>query len=230
MHTGIHHTAFEYDSFDDLMSSFARLKQTGIEPENCLNHGVATSLYYSDPDQNMVELQVDNFGNWDASVNGCARPRPSVRTRSECFSTQTAFLPPTRPVRRSSSCKRTLTREYIPLRSRQTYICLRSADFPTVCGLLFVRVGRLILPVPSSTIAIFFLGERPGVLGILGNHIYWRRDMVFDWRNSAECASGNQGCDRRWSTHRRVNWDLYGVGRICRQHYVCLPDPAGSSG
>jgi catechol 2,3-dioxygenase len=67
-HTGMHHTAFEYDSFDDLMSSFARLKQTGIEPENCLNHGVATSLYYSDPDQNMVELQVDNFGNWDASA------------------------------------------------------------------------------------------------------------------------------------------------------------------
>jgi catechol 2,3-dioxygenase len=67
-HTGIHHTAFEYNSFDDLMSSFARLKQTGIEPDHCLNHGVATSLYYSDPDQNLVELQVDNFGNWDASA------------------------------------------------------------------------------------------------------------------------------------------------------------------
>ena len=26
------------------------------------------SLYYSDPDQNMVELQVDNFGDWDASA------------------------------------------------------------------------------------------------------------------------------------------------------------------
>ena len=49
VHTGIHHTAFEYDSFDDLLSSFARLKQTGIEPDHCLNHGVATFLYYSDP-------------------------------------------------------------------------------------------------------------------------------------------------------------------------------------
>jgi catechol 2,3-dioxygenase len=120
VHTGIHHTAFEYDSFDDLMSSFARLKQTGIEPAYCLNHGVATSLYYSDPDQNMVELQVDNFGNWDASAEWMRTPRPSVRTRSEHFSTQTASLPPTRPARRSSSCKRTRTREYIPLRSRQT--------------------------------------------------------------------------------------------------------------
>ena len=30
VYRGINHTAFEYDSFDDLMSSFARLKQTGI--------------------------------------------------------------------------------------------------------------------------------------------------------------------------------------------------------
>ena len=29
---------------------------------------MATSLYYSDPDRNLVELQVDNFGNWDAST------------------------------------------------------------------------------------------------------------------------------------------------------------------
>ena len=63
-----HHMAFEYDSFDDLMSSFARLKQLGIEPIVCVQHGVTTSLYYSDPDQNAVELQADNFGNWDKSA------------------------------------------------------------------------------------------------------------------------------------------------------------------
>jgi catechol 2,3-dioxygenase len=68
VHSGIHHTAFEYSSFADLMSSYARLKKAGIEPQFCLNHGITTSLYYSDPDRNMVELQVDNFGNWDASA------------------------------------------------------------------------------------------------------------------------------------------------------------------
>jgi catechol 2,3-dioxygenase len=68
VHTGLHHTAFEYGSFADLMSSYARLKKKGIEPQVCLNHGLTTSLYYSDPDQNMVELQVDNFGGWDASA------------------------------------------------------------------------------------------------------------------------------------------------------------------
>jgi catechol 2,3-dioxygenase len=65
--TGLHHTAFEYGSFDDLMSSYARLKTNGIEPDACLNHGPTTSLYYSDPDHNMVELQVDNFADWEAS-------------------------------------------------------------------------------------------------------------------------------------------------------------------
>ncbi len=68
IHTGMHHTAFEYASFADLMSSFARLKKRGIEPQVCLNHGLTTSMYYSDPDRNMVELQVDNFGNWEASA------------------------------------------------------------------------------------------------------------------------------------------------------------------
>ena len=68
VHTGLHHTAFEYASFADLMSTYARLKKAGIEPQLCLNHGLTMSLYYPDPDQNMVELQVDNFGNWETSA------------------------------------------------------------------------------------------------------------------------------------------------------------------
>ena len=50
------------------MSSYARLRKVNIEPQMCLNHGMTTSLYYSDPDKNMVELQVDNFGNWETSA------------------------------------------------------------------------------------------------------------------------------------------------------------------
>jgi catechol 2,3-dioxygenase len=46
VHTGLHHTAFEYSSFADLMSSYARLKEKGIEPQVCLNHGLTMSLYY----------------------------------------------------------------------------------------------------------------------------------------------------------------------------------------
>jgi catechol 2,3-dioxygenase len=139
-HTGIHHTAFEYNSFDDLMSSFTRLKQTGIEPETCLNHGMATSLYYSDPDQNLVELQVDNFGNWDASSEWMRTSEDFRQNPIGAFFDPAEFLKPTGPGPPSSNCKRTPTREYIPLRSHQTYICLRSADFPMVCGLLFGSV------------------------------------------------------------------------------------------
>jgi catechol-2,3-dioxygenase len=67
-HTGLHHTAFEYESFEDLMSSYERLKGLGIEPQACLDHGLTTSLYYEDPDRNWVELQFDNFGDWAKST------------------------------------------------------------------------------------------------------------------------------------------------------------------
>jgi len=68
LHTGLHHTAFEFASFDDLMATFARLKAAGIEPAFCLDHGMAFSLYYFDPDRNGVELQIDVFGDWNQSA------------------------------------------------------------------------------------------------------------------------------------------------------------------
>ncbi len=67
-HNGMHHSAFEYASFDDLMSSFDRLRKEGIEPAFSLDHGLTTSLYYKDPEGNFVELQCDNFGDWKLST------------------------------------------------------------------------------------------------------------------------------------------------------------------
>ena len=64
MHTGIHHSAYEYATIDDLLGTYTRLKAIGIEPHACLDHGMTISFYYVDPDGNSVELQVDNFGNW----------------------------------------------------------------------------------------------------------------------------------------------------------------------
>ena len=66
-HNGLHHTAFEYDSFSDLMSSFDRIRGHGIEPGFCLHHGLTISLYYKDPEGNYVELQSDVFGDWKLS-------------------------------------------------------------------------------------------------------------------------------------------------------------------
>jgi catechol 2,3-dioxygenase len=66
-HNGMHHCAFEYDSFDDLMSSFDRLRKAGVEPAFCLDHGMTISLYYKDPEGNFVELQSDSFSDWSRS-------------------------------------------------------------------------------------------------------------------------------------------------------------------
>ena len=69
VHTGMHHIGFEYPSMGDLLDTYERLKERGISPHGCLDHGMTTSLYYLDPDGNSVELQCDNFnGDWALST------------------------------------------------------------------------------------------------------------------------------------------------------------------
>ena len=67
MHTGFHHSAFEYATMGDLLDTYSRLKALGIVPHASLDHGITCSFYYEDPDGNSVELQTDNFGNWQES-------------------------------------------------------------------------------------------------------------------------------------------------------------------
>jgi catechol 2,3-dioxygenase len=76
MHNGFHHSAFEYPTMGDLLDAYSRLKARGIEPHACLDHGMTTSFYYEDPDGNSVELQTDNFGNWQQSSQWmCTSPQ-----------------------------------------------------------------------------------------------------------------------------------------------------------
>jgi len=58
---GLNHVAFTFGSLDDLIDNYQRLKELGIRPHRCVNHGVTSSMYYHDPDHNQVELLVDNF-------------------------------------------------------------------------------------------------------------------------------------------------------------------------
>lgn len=60
---GLDHVAFTYRSLEDLLETFKRLKNLGISPVWATNHGPTTSLYYSDPDGNKAELQVENFAS-----------------------------------------------------------------------------------------------------------------------------------------------------------------------
>ena len=62
---GTDHIAFAHRDFGDLLQTYARLRDEGILPYWCINHGPSTSLYYKDPDGNRVELHVDNFPTAD---------------------------------------------------------------------------------------------------------------------------------------------------------------------
>lgn len=57
---GIDHVAFSMASLSDLIAIYERLKALGIVPDFPINHGVTTSLYYTDPNGVKIELQVDN--------------------------------------------------------------------------------------------------------------------------------------------------------------------------
>lgn len=58
---GVHHVAFTYDSLDTLLDNFERLHAVGVLPSWSVNHGPTTSLYYTDPDGNQLEFQIDNY-------------------------------------------------------------------------------------------------------------------------------------------------------------------------
>ena len=60
---GLHHMAFTFKSLDELLDTYTRLNQAGIRPYWCINHGPTTSMYYTDPDGNRIELQIDNFAS-----------------------------------------------------------------------------------------------------------------------------------------------------------------------
>ncbi|MEM9177561.1 MAG: VOC family protein, partial [Myxococcota bacterium] len=62
---GLAHFAYLYHSLDELMSAYARLRDQGITPAYCVDHGFQFSLYYKDPDDNEVEIGCDNFQTRD---------------------------------------------------------------------------------------------------------------------------------------------------------------------
>ncbi len=77
---GTDHVAFSHADLGDLLYTYARLRDAGITPYWCINHGPTTSMYYKDPDGNRVELQVDNFptaeetNRWIRSGDFAANP------------------------------------------------------------------------------------------------------------------------------------------------------------
>ncbi len=64
---GVHHIAFTYATLDELLGNYEKLRDVGIVPKWCVNHGPTTSMYYGDVDDNQVELQVDNYATVEAA-------------------------------------------------------------------------------------------------------------------------------------------------------------------
>ncbi|MAC17610.1 MAG: biphenyl 2,3-dioxygenase [Flavobacteriales bacterium] len=58
---GLEHFSFTYPTMGALLANYVRLKELGIQPDWCINHGFTTSIYYRDPDGNQIETQFDNM-------------------------------------------------------------------------------------------------------------------------------------------------------------------------
>ncbi|TPX12537.1 uncharacterized protein E0L32_000714 [Thyridium curvatum] len=65
---GLEHTAFTYNTLTDLLLAYRQRKQKGIQPYWPINHGPTTSIYYKDPDGNMIETQVDNYEDAESAT------------------------------------------------------------------------------------------------------------------------------------------------------------------
>ena len=71
---GVNHTAYTYANLGDLLDTYERLKQAGIESYWPIHHGITLSLYYQDPDGNRMEFQVDACNEYMRSEAFAANP------------------------------------------------------------------------------------------------------------------------------------------------------------
>jgi 2,4-dichlorophenol 6-monooxygenase len=55
----LNHFAFEYPALAELFETYERLAGSSILPTVSMNHGPTISVYYQDPDRNVVELFYD---------------------------------------------------------------------------------------------------------------------------------------------------------------------------
>src|SRR5262249_32635978 len=59
---GVHHVAYTWKDLGELVDTYKRLKSYGVLPAAPIRHGLTLSLYYQDPDGNMMEFQIDLMG------------------------------------------------------------------------------------------------------------------------------------------------------------------------
>ncbi|KAF2194156.1 hypothetical protein K469DRAFT_689198 [Zopfia rhizophila CBS 207.26] len=67
--SGLQHIAFTFSTLPDLLTAYLQRKKHGMEPVWCVNHGPTTSIYYKDPDGNMLQTQIDNFDTTEEATD-----------------------------------------------------------------------------------------------------------------------------------------------------------------
>ena len=65
---GVDHVGYTYASLTELLETYARLRDEGIRPYWCVHHGITASMYFSDPDGNQTEFQVDSLASCDEAA------------------------------------------------------------------------------------------------------------------------------------------------------------------
>lgn len=56
---GVNHVAYTWNDLTEFVELYKRLKADGIVPVRPIKHGLTLSMYYADPDGNLMEFQID---------------------------------------------------------------------------------------------------------------------------------------------------------------------------
>jgi catechol 2,3-dioxygenase-like lactoylglutathione lyase family enzyme len=56
---GVNHVAYTWPDLGEFVALYQRLKGYGIVPVRPVKHGLTLSMYYADPDGNLMEFQID---------------------------------------------------------------------------------------------------------------------------------------------------------------------------
>ena len=121
---GVHHVAYTWKDLGELVDTYKRLKSYGVLPAAPIRHGLTLSLYYQDPDGNMMEFQIDALDP-QASDEFMRGPAFAANPVGEPFDPGGA--------RRALRCRKARRRPRFPLRSiRESRRLDRSAATATV--------------------------------------------------------------------------------------------------
>ena len=69
---GLHHLQLRDPSREVLARRYRALSAVGIEPFRAMDHGPNSSLYYRDPDDNIVEIAVPNYSSVERYLQALA--------------------------------------------------------------------------------------------------------------------------------------------------------------